>query len=484
MDTEIIVRPTDPIAFEEFGSAVSISGSIAVVGAPSNAFEPGAAYILQLDAAGVTQLARLTASDAEVFDDFGAAVAIDGNYAVVGARGAGPNGSGQAYIFHWDGSSWTQQALLTGSDITGWNTFGRAVAMSGDSVIIGANSAAYVFHRTGSGWVEEAKLTSPAAAAGMFGSAVALYEDVAVLGDPSPGHHTTHPGEAYVFQRNGNAWVLQSPTLSASDATPGDHFGHSVAINGDYLVVGAPDANSGGVDCGGAYVFTRAESWQPHSKLEPVAPLHEVKGFGGSVALNEHYLVVGDPSDHVPAPGVGSAYVYRRKVSTWTPVPPKVTASDASTEFEDWFAYYGKSVAVTPVGVLVGAPGATDSQTDQGQAYFYPLPVELGSTVNVHLDWALFVNILFGLIGGGGGVIVRPGGPRPIDPEPFSEWNGLPPSKRDMIMGLALTEIASFIDDKDVRQRVKAAGQDLTKKAATKITTVKKRSAPAARRKQ
>jgi hypothetical protein len=484
MDTEIIVRPTNPLAYEEFGSALGISGSIAVVGAPNDAFDPGAAYILQLDAAGVTQIARLTASDAEVFDYFGSAVAIDGNYAVVGARGAGANGSGQAYIFHWDGSAWTEQALLTGSDITGGNSFGRAVAMSGDSVIIGAYNAAYVFHRTGSSWVEEAKLTSPAATPGMFGSSVALDGDVAILGDPSPGHHTTHPGEAYVFQRTGTAWGLQSPTLAAHDATPGDHFGHSVAISGSYLVIGAPDANSGGVDCGGVYVFRRDGSWQPHSKLEPVAPLHEVKGFGGSVALNDNYLVVGDPTDHVPAPGVGAAYVYRRKVSTWTPVPPKVTASDASAEFEDWFAYYGKSVAISPSGVLVGAPGATDSQTDQGQAYFYPLPVELGSTVNVHLDFALFVNILFGLIGGGGGVVLRPSGPRPIDPEPFSEWNGLPQSKRDVIMGLALTEIATFIDDKDVRQRVKAAGQDLTSKAATKMTTVKKRSASAAKRKQ
>ena len=138
------------------------------------------------------------------------------------------------------------------------------------------------------------------------------------------------------------------------------------------------------------------------------------------------------------------------------------------------FAYFGRAVAVSRFGVLVGAPGNTDTEREQGAAYFYPLPVDLSSVI-VPLDFALFVNILFGLIGGGGGVVVLPGsGPKPVDPEPFRQWQALPASKRQLIMGMALTELTSFIDDSEARQLVKQAGQALTTKAAARIATTKK----------
>jgi len=101
--------------------------------------------------------------------------------------------------------------------------------------------------------------------------------------------------------------------------------------------------------------------------------------------------------------------------------------------------------------------------------------VDPGSLVTMPLDFALFVNILFGLIGGGGGVVVQPGGgPRPVDPEPFRQWQALPASKRQLIMGMALTELTSFIDDAEVRQLVTQAGQALTTKAAARLATTRK----------
>ncbi len=76
---------------------------------------------------------------------------------------------------------------------------------------------------------------------------------------------------------------------------------------------------------------------------------------------------------------------------------------------------------------------------------------------------------------GGGSVVVQPGsGPKPVDPEPFREWQALPASKRQLIMGMALTELTSFIDDAEARQLVKQAGQTLTAKAAARLTTTKK----------
>ena len=159
MNPEFIVRPS-PVSYdEEFGTSVALGDGVAIVGAINDAPGPGAAYIFAVDGAGTTQRAKLTPSDSRVFDSFGRAVGIEGNYALVGAPFAGAQGRGQAYIFAWDGASWNEQALLTASDGAPWGQFGYAVAIHGDAAIVGANGAAYVFRRAGATWAEEAMLT-------------------------------------------------------------------------------------------------------------------------------------------------------------------------------------------------------------------------------------------------------------------------------------------------------------------------------------
>jgi hypothetical protein len=475
MDPEFIVRPS-PVAYnEEFGTSVALDDGVAIVGAINDAPGPGAAYIFAVDSAGTTQRAKLTPSDSRVFDSFGRAVAIDGNYALVGAPGAGAQGRGQAYIFAWDGASWSEQALLTASDGAPGGEFGYAVAIHGDAAIVGANGAAYVFRRTGATWTEEAKLTESSPTAGsFFGRSVSLYEDRAVIGNRS-GATSQSPGVAYVFRTDGTAWTIEA-ALAPSDPVARDHFGADVAIDRDYVVVGAPGATSGGrADVGAAYVFERVGStWQQQRRLEP-SDTHAVNDFGEAVAIRGDYLVVGDPAQHKPVAGTGAAYVYRRNGTNWTLLQPRIVPTDAGADFDDMFAWFGQSVAVSRFGVLVGAPGNTDTEREQGAAYFYPLPVDLSSLLTVPLDFALFVNILFGLIGGGGGVVVPPGRePKPVDPEPFRVWQGLPASTRQLIMGMALTELTSFIDDAEAKQLVRQAGQALTTKAATRIATTRK----------
>ncbi len=475
MNPEFITRP-NPVAYdEEFGTSVALSEGVAIIGAINDAPGPGAAYIFSVVGNGTTQRAKLTPSDSRVFDHFGRSVGIDGNYAVVGAPSAGAQGKGQAYIFAWDGASWTEQALLTASDGSPWGQFGFSVAIHGTAAIVGANNAAYVFGRTGATWAEEAQLTeSPAPAGGSaFGRSVSLYEDRAVVGNES-GATSQSPGVAYVFRTDGAAWTLEA-TLTPSDGVSRDHFGAAVAIDGNHLVVGAPDATSSGrAEVGAAYVFERAGlMWMQQRKLEP-SDTHSVNEYGQAVALRGDYLVVGDPVQHQPVAGTGAVYVYHRNGSNWTLMPPRIIPSDAGSDFYDMFAYFGQAVAVSRFGVLAGAPGNTDTEQQQGAAYFYPLPVEPGSLF-VPVEFTLFVNILFGLIGGGGGVVVPPGRePKPIDPEPYRQWQSLPASKQQLIMGMALTELTSFIDDAEARQLVKQAGQALTTKAAKRIATTKK----------
>ena len=473
MHTELIVRPNPVVEWETFGSAVALSGGVAIVGAAFDGGPPGRAYVFSVGGSGTTQQAMLVPSESSGFDSFGAAVAIDGDTAVVAAPG-----DYKVYVFAWDGATWNEQARLLPGDPGSPAGFGPAVAVSGDCVIVGSSrNAAYVFRRTGTTWAQEAKLTPPPPADTVgsgFGGAVALQGDRAVVGDRWGVDSLVADGFAYVCQLSNGAWNLEA-TLRPSDPVRNDHFGASVAIDGDYVVVGAPGVTSGGrEDVGGAYVFQRVGTmWRLQRKLEP-SNTHSVNDFGEAVAISGKYLVVGDPAQHLPVAGTGAAYLFRRAGTDWVLVPPRIVPADAGTTFDDQFAWFGKSVAVSKFGALVGAPGNTDTLREQGAAYFYPLPVDLSEMTSVPLDYALFVEILWGLIGGGPGVIVRPGGPRPIDPEPWSRWNRLPASKRNLIMGLALTETASFIDDKEASQQVRKAGQDLARKAAARLTRVRK----------
>src|SRR6266498_3365366 len=213
----------------------------------------------------LSQEAKLTAGDAASGDQFGAAVGISGETAVVGApvgdTAAGPN-AGSAYVFVRSGTSWSQQAMLTASDAAVFDLFGRALAVSGDTAVIGAPSddtdagpnagSAYVFVRSGTSWSQQAKLTaSDAAASDTFGDAVGISGDTAVVGAQ---FGDTIAGSAYVFVRSGTSWSQQAK-LTASDAAAFAFFGAAVAISGDTVVVGAlADDTDAGSNAGSAYV--------------------------------------------------------------------------------------------------------------------------------------------------------------------------------------------------------------------------------------
>src|SRR6266542_1517326 len=158
----------------------------------------------------LSQEAKLTAGDAASGDQFGAAVGISGETAVVGApvddTAAGPN-AGSAYVFVRSGTGWSQQAKLTASDAAAGDIFGFSVAVTGDTVVVGASGdnmlagSAYVFVRSGTGWSQQAKLTASDAASGdRFGDAVGISGDTAVVGaqfgDTNAG---SNAGSAYVF---------------------------------------------------------------------------------------------------------------------------------------------------------------------------------------------------------------------------------------------------------------------------------------------
>jgi hypothetical protein len=171
-----------------------------------------------------TQQQKLTASDATEEDRFGVSVALSGDTAVVGAYAedhAGATNEGSAYVITRDNEVWTQQAKLTASDADDEDLFSNSVAITGDTVLVGADfddhlggiytGSAYVFVRTGGVWTQQQKLTASDAAAGdHFGVSVTLFGDTAVVGAWGDDHAgATEVGSAYVFTRTGGVWTQQ-----------------------------------------------------------------------------------------------------------------------------------------------------------------------------------------------------------------------------------------------------------------------------------
>ena len=194
-----------------------------------------AEFPIVIDPTISTQQAKLTASDGAGGDWFGFSVAVDRDTAVVGAAldGVGGNASqGSVYVFTRSSGSWTQQQKLTASDGAASDWFGRSVAMSGDTAVVGApfdddngtdSGSAYVFTRSSGSWTQQQKLTAPdGAASDRFGISVAVDGDTAVVGaylDTIGGDR--EQGSAYVFTRSGGSWTQQQK-LTASDGAAGD----------------------------------------------------------------------------------------------------------------------------------------------------------------------------------------------------------------------------------------------------------------------
>lgn len=281
--------------------------------------------------------------------------------AVVGALGFMPAARAQAQLFE-------QQKLLA-PDAASGDTFGSAVAVSGERMLVGAHQndsvpgfdagAAYVYVRGASGWVLEQKLVaSDAEAADVFGSCVALDGDTALIGAPAKRVNGVRQGVAYVFVRSGAGWSEQA-RLVASDGAARDRLGEwGVALDGDTALVGAgKDNNAGGADAGAAYVFVRSgTSWSEQQKLTASdGAAGDEFGVAGVAVSGDTILVGGWGHTHGGGPSnAGAAYIYTRAGTAWSE-RTELRASDGATEDN-----FGWAVALDGDTALVGARQDTD----------------------------------------------------------------------------------------------------------------------------
>ena len=423
---------------DSFGYRVALSGDTLVVGAGSedssatglngdqsdnNTYNSGAVYVFTRTGAGWSQQAYLKASNTSAQAYFGSSVALSGDTLAVGASGEGTTRSGAAYVFTRTGATWSQQAYLKASNPETFDNFGLSVALSGDTLVVGAyqegssatgvngdgtnnsasgSGAAYVFTRAGSTWSQQAYLkASNTGIEDQFGYSVAVSGNTLVVGAWAEDSSATgvngdqandsagQSGAAYVFTRTGSTWSQQA-YLKASNTGSGvtlvsDAFGASVAVSGDTLVVGAPfeASNATGVNgnqanntaqSGATYVFTRTgTTWSQQAYLK-ASNTGAGDKFGESIALSGDTLMVGAPYEDSNATGVngdqtnntaranGAAYLFARTGATWS--------QQAYLKPSNFAGYFGVSVAVSGDVLVVGANAEASAEkgVDGGQS--------------------------------------------------------------------------------------------------------------------
>ena len=403
---------------DEFGRSVAISGDYAIVGASEEGEDAagantpndaGCAYIFKRIGATWVQEAKIVASDKAGREYFGTSVAISGDYVIVGAFGededaAGGNtlnDAGSAYIFKRTGTTWAQEAKIVASDRAVYDFFGWSVAISGDYAIIGAfleeedvsgantmyrAGSAYIFKRIGTTWTQEAKIvSSDRAAQDDFGYSVAISGDYAIVGarteseDAAGANTLNYAGSAYIFKRTGTTWAQESKIVS-SDRAEGDGFGHTVAISGDYAILGtsAEDEDAVGTntlnEAGSAYIFKRTgTTWAQEAKIV-ASDRAEGDQLGYSVAISGDYAIVGAirEGDIVPDTlNYGSAYIFKRTGTTWAQEAKMVASDRADRDL------FGFSVAISGDYALVGAIAESEDAAGgntlggAGSAYFF-----------------------------------------------------------------------------------------------------------------
>ncbi|MFK7974335.1 MAG: FG-GAP repeat protein [Rickettsiaceae bacterium] len=410
------IKAANTDANDLFGNSVSVSGNLLIVGSSKEASNSsgvdndpnnnllvgsGAAYIFTLNNDNEwLQDAYLKASNPDINDGFGFSVAASGNTVVIGAPFEASNattingnqddntaiGSGAVYVFAFVNNNWIQQAYLKADNAQGFDNFGHSVAISGNTIVVGAigeasnaidvdgdgtnndgflNGAAYVFHRTDFNWTQQAYLKpSNSDQSDQFGYSVAISGDTIIVGAPNEdgdgssidNNSIDASGAAYIFRSNNSDWS-QTAYLKASNIGENDQFGHSVAISNNVVVVGArfEGSNASGVDgdqdnnlslgSGAAYVYST-----PNGKWTQTAYLKSTNNlsnsfFGSAVSVDNHKIAVGNDSNQ----STGNVDLYLYENDTWQ---TETILSASNLEAGDRF---GSAVSISANKVAVGS---------------------------------------------------------------------------------------------------------------------------------
>jgi len=361
--------------YQQLGSAVAMSGELALLGAPGAPNDLGQACIYQRTNESWSLLTCLspTPENANIIQQFGSAVSISGEQLVIGAEVKQSGTRGIAYVYQRQGDLWLQQAQLTHPNSSANNKFASVLSISGDYVAIGSPGAAasqtgtvYIFKKAGDSWVEDISIT-PASSfkSARFGSSIQLSGEYLIIGDDD--HGRGHEGSAYIYRREEGIWSLQA-SVKGGDFTKKAKYGTSVAIANNYAVVGAKEENSPTIKknkkSGAVYVYKRTgKLWHHQAKLT-ASDAEQGDNFGSSVAISDHYLMIGAEKDNNAK---GSTYLFNNSNDVWTQ-SFKFEADDGSQQDS-----FGHAIALEQEHLLVAAQNKNTGNNSQGVGYLYYL---------------------------------------------------------------------------------------------------------------
>ena len=325
-NVEMKVIPDDCHAEDQFGRAVDVFENYAIVGAYGNddqATDSGAAYMLYYENLEWCPIQKLIAPDGEAFDYFGVSVSIDQDMAIVGAYGDNDQGnkSGSAYVYQKNSNVWNEYTKIKSHDGKSMDYFGCSVDISGPFIIVGA------------------------------------------YGVDDYGNNS---GAAYIFEKDDHG-VHEQQKLVSGDANAFDYFGYSVSISGNYAIIGAYGVQYSGEQSGAAYIFERhGERWLQLIKLVS-SDAAQNDYFGRSVSISGQYALVGAIGKDASGKDSGAAYFFERSGFYWSRnakiVPQHISANNC----------FGASVNISNNYAIIGAHSDDLYGMRTGAAYVYQL---------------------------------------------------------------------------------------------------------------
>lgn len=374
------ILASDAAGGDQFGAAIALEGSTALVGAPladrGGTLDAGAAYVLRYQGGTWVEIEKLTPPVSEADEKFGSSVDLFGIYAAVGSPGRdglSTANSGSVLVFEINSGKAPVELAPSVTESNG--NFGWDVAIDGDRIIAGARleddggfneGAAYVFQINGAGaWLEEDRLTAlDGEDQDRFGSSVDIDGDFAIVGAYGDDDNGSASGAAYIFEYTGFGWLLAQKLVPGSVNTE-DNFGWVCKISGNTACISAPGRSTSSGK-GTVYAYERSGGvWAETAQILP--PLGAGQEFGRNLDLDGDTLVVGDALADPGAPDSGEAYVFKRQAGMWT-YTARLAAQDPMNGDQ-----FGGGVAVTEAGsrAMIGAPLDDQGGADAGSVYAY-----------------------------------------------------------------------------------------------------------------
>ena len=315
------VIPAGDIGAVLFGNSVAVDGDWMLIGAPNADTNRGVAYLFQRDGDQWVEKDTLIANDGESGDQFGFAVSLSGSRAVAGAytapgentQGGAPlDRAGAAYVFNYDGSDWQQEAKLVADDAAAYQQFANAVSIDGQRVAVGAvrstigtqnfQGAVYVYEVVSGAWAQTAKVVADDGGTQQnFGNSVALRDDVLMVGAPRAWFDDLRSvGAAYIYALDNGDWLLDTKLnpVDAADNVIQD-FGSSVAIGDARLAVGAPNAPNEESGTGAVYMYV------PRDEIAYLVTPAVVEGLGSISPDSAQVVPYGSGIDFTLTPALG-----------------------------------------------------------------------------------------------------------------------------------------------------------------------------------